>query len=297
MLMDEPGGAEQIHPFINITHHLQNLGIDTPTIYAEDIEEGFLLLEDLGDDTFTNLLSTGSDESMLYQKATDLLIDLHIHPQATSIDLPEYDFAHFIQEARLLTDWYLPASTGNLLSAQAKQEYDQCWRQIFDSLPNLSPTLVLRDLHVDNLMLKQGHCAVLDYQDVLIGSPAYDLVSLLEDARRDLPPSLVQTMKARYLERMPTVDPEKLEHHLVVWGAQRHAKVAGIFVRLWLRDEKPVYLKHLKRVIGLIHRHLNHPCLEPFSNWLAKHIGPLEHRELSAAEGKIREQILNTLGD
>ena len=115
----------------------------------------------------------------------------------------------------------------------------------------------------------------------LIGLPAYDVISLLEDARRDIQPALINAMKQRYFAYFPEINRADVEHHLAVWGMQRHCKVAGIFVRLWLRDEKPVYLIHLHRVISLINRHLDNANLSPLKDWMESTVGTLEHRDLT----------------
>ena len=289
MLMDDIGGKSSVLPFIRITEHLISLNVRAPLIYQQDIEQGFLLLEDLGDGTFTQLMANGHDEKKLYQDAIKLISHIHNHPRATDIKLPPYDFSHFIDEALLLVDWYFPASRHEGLCNDAREEYIDIWQSIFNNLPLASPTLVLRDFHVDNLMLVDNTCAVLDYQDALIGPPAYDVVSLLEDARRDLTTSLIEEIKHDYFHLNPDINRPVFEHQLAVWGTQRHCKVAGIFVRLWLRDNKPVYLKHLKRVLGLIQRNISHPSLAPLKHWTSKHSLRLEHREFT----QTREQMLS----
>ena len=294
MLMDDPGGADNLSPFINITNHLRNIGILAPEIYHQDIDNGFLLLEDLGDNTFTELLTqdpSEANEYHLYQKAIDILAHLHSNPMSTNIPLDNYDLAHFIAEARLFTDWYLPALRKKKTQQTDIDHYEAAWRTIFNALPQIEPALVLRDFHVDNLMLSGDQCAVLDYQDALIGSPAYDVISLLEDARRDIEPTLINAMKQRYFAYFPETDRTVFEHHLAVWGMQRHCKVAGIFVRLWLRDDKPVYLVHLHRVIGLINRHLENPNLAPLKSWMENTVGTLKHRDLGSVDVCLNEEI------
>ncbi len=291
MLMDAPPEHENAAAFIRITERLQCLGVRAPTIHGADPERGFVLLEDLGEDTFTRLLAAHEDETGLYDQAIDLLTALRNHPRATDLDIGKYDWTAFIREAELFTDWYLPACSGEPVSDCVKSAYVEAWRAVFDDLPALEPTLVLRDYHVDNLMRVNNHCAVLDYQDALIGSPAYDVVSLLEDARRDLKPGLASRSLKRYLADQRAPDAQIFAHHYAVWGAQRHCKVAGIFMRLWLRDNKPVYLRHLSRVIKLLAAKLRQPSLQPVAQWFTASNVALAYHEPKWSRQEIHQKI------
>ncbi|MXZ81558.1 MAG: phosphotransferase [Gammaproteobacteria bacterium] len=267
MLMDAPPGKEDLTAFVLMTSHLHKLGVRCPTIYRSDLSTGFALIEDLGDLTFTRLLEQGNDETFLYSRAIRLLAALHNHPDARRINLGHYDFDQFIQEALLFTDWYLPAITQRRTGRRLREDYIEAWRLIHQGLSPGEETLVLRDYHVDNLMQADDDCAVLDYQDALIGPPVYDVVSLLEDARRDVSRDLGREMTELYLSLREGVDPDAFLHHCTVWGAQRHAKVAGIFTRLWIRDGKPVYLKHIPRVLGYLERSMANDVLKPVRDW------------------------------
>ena len=273
MLMDAPPGVESVDAFVTVTRHLEKIGARVPAIYGINSDHGFLLLEDLGDQTFTRLLAGGHDEIALYRQAIDVLGRINRHPRAAAIDLPAYDTERALAEANLLLDWYIPARCSRPVEADARAAFKQIWENLLAALPPIKPTLVLRDYHVDNLMLAGGECALLDYQDALIGSPAYDLASLLEDARRNIAPPLVDDMLKLYLQQNKDIDRRDLHRHYLVWGAQRHCKVAGIFVRLWLRDGKDAYLRHLPRVMALLRRHLHEPTLAPLRNWLDIHLG------------------------
>ncbi len=278
--MDAPPESEPVQPFLKVTFHLQKLGVRVPEIMFHDTGNGFILMEDLGTDTFTTLLYDGGDELTLYQSAIDVLTGLHSNSRATDIHTGEYDFEQLIGEARLFTDWYLPAAQPQIMQAghgQRHASYVAAWQTIFNTLPQLDPTLVLRDYHVDNLIMVNNACAVIDYQDALIGSPAYDVVSLLEDARRNISDALSSKILARYFRHNPWTDRDTFMHHYAVWGAQRHCKVAGIFVRLWQRDHKPHYLNHLSRVMKRLENSLRHPALKPLANWCADHNICLTH--------------------
>ena len=284
MLMDAPPPQEDIGPFLDIARHLSGLGYSAPKILGEAREAGFILLEDFGDSTFTRLLAAGADETALYILATDVLIDLHQKPTAEAIpgNLPPYDTGKLLAEAALLTDWFVPAAISNGLSTSEAQEYQALWSGIL-SIPNSIPdTLVLRDYHVDNLMRLEGRagiaaCGLLDFQDAVAGPGTYDLVSLIEDARRDVSPDTAAAVKARYLAAFSDLDLGDFDRSMAVLGAQRHAKVIGIFIRLCVRDGKPSYLNHIPRVWRLLEAACLHPDLTPIREWLDDHI-PAELR-------------------
>lgn len=284
MLMDAPPEHEDVRPFLRIARHLKGLGLSAPDILGEDEGNGFLLLEDLGDDTYTRMLADGADEEALYALATDVLIDLHRRPPAEALPegLPHYDDDRLLEEACLLTDWYLPAIVGEEPSGDIRADYVAAWRDLFPLVHAQALTLVLRDYHVDNLMWlpdRDGvaRCGLLDFQDAVAGAPAYDLMSLLEDARRDIDSGLIRHMMDRYLTAFPDLDRESFEAVFAILGAQRHAKVIGIFTRLCLRDGKPVYLEHIPRVWRLLERSCEHPRLNGVRRWLDTHI-PKENR-------------------
>jgi len=276
VLMDAPPPAEDVRPFIRIAEHLTEMGYSAPRILARDVEAGLLLLEDLGDSTYTKLLTKGHDEDALYALAIDVLADLHSRSGTLPEGLPQYDEARLLAEAALLTDWYWPAIFGRELDPASRVAYLETWRSLVPLARALPDTLVLRDFHVDNLMLLPrdglGACGLLDFQDAVAGPPAYDPMSLLEDARRDIDAGLINRMKSRYLSHFPNIDPEVFTVSWTVLAAQRHAKVIGIFTRLAKRDGKPGYLAHIPRVWRLMENACSHPALAPLSTWLDEHI-------------------------
>jgi N-acetylmuramate 1-kinase len=277
VLMDAPPPKEDVRPFVAIANHLAKLGFSAPRILASDVPAGLLLLEDFGDDTYTRKLAAGADEKMLYALAIDTLIALHRNPEAAHIDVPPYDDERLIVEATLLTDWYMPAVLGRELAPDVRADYIARWRAAFAPARAVPTTLVLRDYHVDNLMLLPGRtgvaaCGLLDFQDALIGPTAYDLVSLLEDARRDIAPDLARAMFDRYAAAFPKLDRPALEAAYAVLGAQRNAKIIGIFTRLLRRDGKPQYLKHIPRVWRLLEGDLQHPALASVRDWFERHM-------------------------
>ncbi len=283
VLMDAPP-PEDVRPFERVSGLLLGLGLSAPRPLAVDEDAGLMLLEDLGDATFTRVLARGDDEAALYRLAIDTLIALHrgwSQDLPGAEDLPEYDEARLLEEAVLLTDWFLPALRGAATPAPLRDSYIEAWREVFPVARALPETLVLRDYHVDNLMVLEGRagvaaCGLLDFQDAVRGSPAYDLVSLLEDARRDIAPSLVEEMFERYHAAFEGLDGELLRAAMSVLGAQRNAKIIGIFTRLDRRDHKPDYLTHIPRVWRLLQGDLAHPALAPVRAWF--------DREIPAAE-------------
>ena len=268
LLMDAPPPMENVGAFLDITKRLQNTGVRVPRIYQSDEKSGFVLLEDLGDQTFTHLLDNGIEEEPLYRHAFN---SLNMFQQSEHMDisgLSPYGIQAILQEVSLFCDWYLPAVKGQQLKAKDKNEFERIWIALEQALPPVKPVLVHRDFHVDNLMMFEGECALIDYQDALSGSPVYDLVSLLEDARRDVSDPIQTQLKQEFLDKNLDLDRSLFESQYSFWAVQRHCKVAGIFVRLWLRDGKSNYLVHLPRVIGLLKKHLQHAQFGPLSNWI-----------------------------
>ncbi|WP_018871832.1 aminoglycoside phosphotransferase family protein [Thioalkalivibrio sp. ALJ16] len=277
VLMDAPPDREATEPFVQIAQLLQKLGLRPPRVLAHDPAAGFVVLEDLGDRTFTRALAEGEPEGPLYDRAIDTLIQLHrAWPPAAAAApaLPAYDLARLLDEAALLVDWYGAEAAGAPLPTASRDAFLAAWAQALDALPPLPSTLVLRDFHVDNLMLPpdtEAGCAVLDFQDAVIGSPAYDVVSLLEDARREVSPATVERGLERYLAGSGCEREAFLRHYRVL-GAQRTTKILGIFVRLARRDAKPRYLEHLPRLERLLARALAHPDLAPVRAWFQQHM-------------------------
>ena len=299
LLMDAPPDCENVDAFVHIAKHLATLGLRSPQIGKVDSVNGFALIEDFGNDTFTALLNAGEDEPTLYCYAIDVLTMLHQQPRAADLTLPAYDLDAFLDEALLMVDWYVPLVISTRLPQTNRQRYQQIWNAIFEALPPPTTTLVLRDFHVDNLMRvpgesPEGQIGLLDFQDARIGPIAYDVVSLLEDARRDLNPELVNTMRRRYLKVMSLEDTENFNAWYRVLGAQRHCKVAGIFSRLALRDDKSEYLRHLPRVINLLQQHLSDPLLTPLTQWLDEIIPQRHTHEPIGGVQDLRDQLCIT---
>ncbi len=284
VLMDAPPPQEDVRPYMAVAGLLRNLGYSAPRILAADAENGLLLLEDLGDDTYTRLLARGHDEAKLYALAVDLLIDLHrrFAPSRHS-GLPVFDDARALREVSLLLDWYWPATQEGPLTPELRDGYLAAWRAVLPKRHAMPDTLVLFDYHVDNLMLlpdRQGVAAggLLDFQDALIAPRPFDLVSLLEDVRREVRPELAAAMRDRYLAAFPGLDRAAFDTSYAVIGAQRNTRILGTFTRLLLRDGKPGYLPFMARTWRLVTGDLGHPALAPVRDWFERHLPPAARR-------------------
>jgi N-acetylmuramate 1-kinase len=277
MLMHAPPPNEDPEPFLRAAKWLDANAMRAPLILAEDAEQGFVLLEDFGEVRMREYLDAWpQDEDEVYRNAIDALLQLRKLPPGP---FTAYSLAEYQREASLFVDWYVPAR-GLYVDSRS---WSNAWEAVMSQLlPRQRPGVtVLRDYHAENVMLlggleKQG---LLDFQDALVGHPAYDLVSLLQDARRDVSPELEARMLEYYLQK--SGEGEEFLADYARLGAQRNAKIVGIFVRLWKRDGKPRYLDYIPRVWALMERDLAHPALAPVAQWFDTHIPA----ELRAAGG------------
>ncbi|MGD9538255.1 MAG: aminoglycoside phosphotransferase family protein [Alphaproteobacteria bacterium] len=287
VLMDAPPPQENVRPWLAIARHLSGLGYSAPRVLAADEAAGLVLLEDLGDGLYTRLLATVHDESLeavLYAAAIDLLVDLHRRPPPQGID--RYDEPKRLANAELFLDWYLPRRFGSHADERERAAFRTAWREVLPLAGRVPEALALRDYHADNLIWLPGRAAdpgdpnglrrvgLLDFQDASLAPLTYDIVSLLEDARRDVPPALAERMIRRYLAASPNLDEATFRAAYAVTGAQRNVRILGVFSRLAVRDGKARYLDYLPRVWGLVERDLAHPALAPVAAWFARAVPP-----------------------
>jgi len=287
ILMDAPPDQMSIVPFLNIARHLTGLGFSAPEIYAEDEARGLMLLEDFGDDTYNRLLSSDPEcEMELYSLAVDVLSSLHRRPEKDTVlaGTQTHSEAVLLEGIAQFVQHYIPQAMGQPLSSALSEQFRALWVAALKPVFDQPKALVLRDFHVDNLIRLKGRdgirrCGLLDFQDASIGAGAYDLVSLLEDARRDISTDIVDGMRRRYARAMNMTVPEQHSFDMAyaVLGAQRHTRVIGIFTRLCVRDVKPGYLVHIPRVWRLLERSLCHPALTELKAWFDINI-PEENR-------------------
>jgi len=279
VLMDAPPPQENPRPFIAVAEWLIGRGLSAPEILARDLDKGLLLLGDFGDARLRETLDADPKrERELYELATDLLVHLHRHPPMPG--LRPHGVDQWLEELRLFTDWYCPA-VGAEVDVKG---YDAAWRQVLEPVAGdgLGPVTVLRDYHAENVMLIEGrsgiaHFGLLDFQDAVAGHPAYDLASVLEDARRDVPPSIERAMIDRYAGA--TGHGEAFERAYWALAAQRNTRILGVFTRLWKRDNKPGYRRFQPRMWGLVERDLAQPHLKPVRDWFDANLGAGHRRE------------------
>lgn len=291
VVMDAPPEkGEDIAPFVAVTHWLRQAAFNAPEILAEDPLNGFLILEDLGDNLFArHCREVPGDETALYGAAVDLLADLGRIDAPVTLpggrELGDYDAGILLTEARLVIDWYLRGlgeSSPDLAAEFAETLTAATAHVASAALPR--KVMVLRDYHAENLIWmpsRSGHLRVglLDYQDALAGHPAYDLVSLLEDARRDTSEELRQAMLARMIGHLARgadgqtgTDEIGFRQAYAALGAQRNLKIVGIFARLCLRDGKSRYPEMIPRVWRHLMHDLRDPSLGELSLFVTRHL-------------------------
>jgi aminoglycoside/choline kinase family phosphotransferase len=280
--------AEDVRPFVAIGRHLRSMGLSAPEILDAELDAGLLLIEDLGDRVYGAEIARGADLRVLWRAAVDALLVLHRAPLPGPLPLgdghfhtvPAFDLAAMRIEAELLLDWYLPALYGQPTTEATRQSFLAAWQRHFDGVAGLPPSLVLRDYHSPNLLVLDDRAGaarvgLIDFQDALIAHPAYDLVSLLQDARLDVPEDIEAELLAYYLDHAtaePGFDPIQFERAYRALGAQRNTKILGIFARLAMRDRKPRYLGHIPRIWRYLERDLSHPDLTELCAWYDAHL-------------------------
>lgn len=272
VLMNAPIPQENPAQFVFVDEILERIGAKVPHIHHRDLDNGFLLLEDFGDDTFTRLIARGANEMDLYRQAVDALIHIqkNIHDNQ---GLKEYDFDLMFFEASLLPLWYIRHVVGKEIDSKGMAEFESIWRELYNIIHTVPNTLVLLDYHVDNLMITKDHkCGLLDFQDARFGPITYDLVSLLEDARRPVPEAIQSEMMRYYFEQLPQFNTDAFHESYPIMAVQRHTKVIGIFVRLFARDHKDRYLKFIPFVWSLLEKHLDNPLLARYKKWLDTYV-------------------------
>ena len=275
VLMDAPPEHEDVRPFLAIADHLVGADFSAPRLLAGDQARGFLLIEDFGDRRMADVLrGEPALEDGVYAGAVELLAALH--RVAPPEGLRAYDRAELAREVLLFPQWYLKAAGVDVDEGAYLAAWDAVWGNVLAQTA-ADPVLVLRDYHAENLMLLADRPGVkglglLDFQDALAGHHAYDLVSLLQDARRDVSPRLEREMLAHFTDASGIADAAAFRAAYEMLGAQRNVKILGIFVRLRDRDGKQGYVERLPRVWGYVERNLAHPALAPVKAWFDAHV-------------------------
>jgi len=284
MLMHAPPPHEDPEPFLKVADWLHGQGMRAPQIYASDPAKGWVLLEDFGDDRMRDWIDLNPEgETAAYERAIDALVELHQRPAGP---FPAYDMPTYAREVALFTEWFCPAQGLNVDDVGYAKAWDDALAPLLDaSKPRVT---VLRDYHAENIMLLGDPAAkaeqgLIDFQDALVGLAAYDVVSLLQDARRDVSPELEAAMLERY--RAGAKAGSDFEADYALLGAQRNAKIVGIFSRLDQRDGKPRYLTMIPRVWEAMERDLAHPALAPVAEWFDQNV-PRDLRDSRGASIK-----------
>jgi N-acetylmuramate 1-kinase len=276
--------AESVKAFVAIDGALAVAGLSVPRIFAEDLTEGLLLIEDFGDKVFGAELARGRDQASLWKRGVDALLALRdVQPSqrtaltdGTIFELPDADEGVLEIETQLLLDWYWPAIHGTPPPQAARDEFTALWRQIFKRVLTQPKTWLLRDFHSPNLIALDDResprdVGIIDFQDAMRGPAAYDLVSLLQDARVDVPADLEKRLLDHYVAavaaRDPKFDSSEFRFAYAALGAQRNTKILGIFARLAMRDGKRQYLAHVPRIWGYLARDLEHEGLAALRAW------------------------------
>jgi N-acetylmuramate 1-kinase len=277
--------APDIRAFVAMDEGLRGLGYSAPALIAYSIDEGLALIEDLGSVT---IAESGAPDGARYAPAIALLADLHardLPPELSAgeepYELPVYDIEAMLVEVELALDWYASAIARVTPPSGARMQFLAIWRELLQPVLAEPTTWTLRDYHSPNLHWlpdRQGlkRIGLIDFQDAVIGPPAYDVVSLLQDARVDVPEDLEMRLAALYMRRRTSADPafdtQRFAAAYAAIGAQRATKILGLFARLDKRDGKPDYLRHLPRIERYLARNLAHPLLQPLALWYQNHL-------------------------
>ena len=287
ILMDAPpGSGEDTAPFVRIARHLAAIRLSPPGIIAADGARGFLLLEDLGDDLYARLLETGrADEGTIYGAAVDVLAHLQSCPAPAG--LPAWGVAEMAEAACLAATWYAWGATGTRPDPAPLRD---AMVAILAARSEGRPVLVLRDYHAENLIWLPGRAGIarvglLDFQNAEMGQPGYDLISLLQDARRDVAPATAEAMTARFAAATGR-EHAALARACAALGAQRALRILGVFARLWLRDGKPGYLRLIPRVWGQLQLNLADPGLADLGRVVAGMLPPPTDAVLAAIKDR-----------
>lgn len=276
--------AEDILPFVAIGRTLKDHGFRAPEIYAFDLDAGFVLLENLGSDSVID--KTRTPIANRYEASVDCLAAMHgvDWPRDIRVDgapylVPDFDLPAFLIETELLTDWYVPRVAGKPLAAKETADFRALWTKLFKIIDGGEKTLLLRDFHSPNIIWDESakgfaRVGLIDFQDAMIGSTAYDVASIAQDARVDVSPALQHSLLDRYCAARAAAggfDEEAFRLAFAILAAQRATKILGIFVRLDKRDGKPGYLAHIPRLQAYLRESLAHPAIAELAAWYERH--------------------------
>lgn len=269
LVMEAPPPLENTRQFEKIAKLLREVGLSAPHIYAADHDKGLLWVEDFGNLSYRYALHKGFQESLLYGELVRALAHLHQYTfQQTDPEIPSYSQEVFLNNACLFLEWF-----PRTFPDEAREEFKTLWQDLYQSQPSLPLTLSLRDVMMDNLLwlpdrTGMKRCGFIDFQDASWGPLSYDLVSVLEDVRRDpLPLPLIESLVKTYLQGFPQIEEAAFWESYALWGAQRTTRILGVFCRLAKRDHKPQYLRYMPRLWQILEGTLCHPSLKKLKQW------------------------------
>ena len=277
ILMDaDPNLGEDVGSFININHVLREFKLNVPEIFTIDKENGFLLLEDLGENIFSQILNSENEEQ-LYKQAIEVLVEIYkkdLNKFSNFTFLEKYSVEKLQDESQLFIEWYLKKYLKINITDTDIKDFKDIINKIFNNLDTKFEKLVLRDYHVDNLILQKSklglkQVGILDFQDAVLGSSSYDLISIIEDVRRPISKDL-KNILIKYFIDLTGYDPNQLEKELAFYSVQRNLKILGIFSRLNLRDNKSKYMRYNDNAWKYIESNLNNPTMSDLKVWLKK---------------------------
>lgn len=270
ILMDDEKRANKPKEFIAIDHYLLQNGIRAPQIFAHDLKQGFILLEDFGESDFVKK-ATPQNQKKLLTKAVDILIKLHQVKKRPAC-VKDMNRQVILDNFALFTDWYIPACLGRQLTGDERKSFFAVIKKLLTPALKLPSSLVLWDYHVNNVMYPdENDAAVIDFQDSLWGCGIYDLVSLIEDERRDIPPSLTDELKKYYFTQMPNLKAKDFDKCYAFMALLRHMRVLGRFTTLILVSKRPAYARYVLHGLELLKKSLNNPDFHELKQWIDKH--------------------------
>ena len=283
ILVSSPKNKENNNGYLRISRLFNQIGLSVPKVFDYDKKNGLFLIEDFGSNTFSKYLSSGMGEEKLYNLAIENLIYLQKKSNPFIKQVPQYTNKMFLDEIRLFLLWYWPAIFKKKPSKNIIKSFEKIWKDLLLKNLNTKKVLVHRDFHIDNLFFLKNRknfksCGLIDFQDTVIGPSSYDLVSLLEDARRDVNDKVVCKMYDKFIKQFNASNKEIFKKEYIVLAANRHIKVIGIFTRLFFRDGKKQYLKHIPRIWRLLEKNLLSNNLYSLKLWLDNYF-PKKYRK------------------
>jgi len=276
ILMQDPN-REALKSYLAVTQILIERGYSVPEVFERDEANGFLILEDFGEALFARLLERGEDERALYELAVSYLLD--VRGQTLPTGIKYFSNNYVMDQNAVFLDWYVPFLTGRTLDDNARLFFQQIWQELMGHFDQESEVLLHRDFHAENLFFLPERVGLrrlglIDFQDAMVGPPAYDLVSLLQDARRDVTQTLAEDMITTYIEQSGENE-EAFRRRYTILGAHRNMRILGIFTRLKEQEGKKRYEAFKPRVISHLNACLAHPDLMALRHWVRVTLGEL----------------------